>query len=270
MRLRKARVEIRHWHEEFVLQFHQDDHQFMNHLYMKYDHSQRVMNDVRGIAEALKLTSEVTVVAELAALFHDLGRYMELLEYTKAVKSAHDHALLSVKILQEENALFPLPRDLAQQVYQVIRYHNVVNIPDDFSQSALLPLKILRDADKIDIWRMISAYLSTPPEKRKELIEINVPEGVSVQDSVIERLIEGAVVKSSEVRNLTELKLQYISWVYDINIPWTYQVVLKRAYVSKIIATLPLEIQEHRSVQNILVYIEENAALAQKEGFRGR
>ena len=270
MRLQKARQEIRHWHEEFILQFHKDDHQFMHHLYMKYDHTQRVVNEVRGICEALNLSVEQSLVAELSALFHDLGRYVEVLGDEDLSTDESNHAHLSVAILKREDALNKLPAPLIRQIYEVIYYHNCVTIPTHLSSEVAMILEIVRDSDKIDIWRMISTFFTTPALKRKELLEINVVEGESVKKSLLALLEEQQVIPSELVTNTTELKLQYLSWVYDLNTLWAAQVVEKRQYLSKLAATLPQELQDHFALKGVLEYLTNQAVQAQAEGFRGR
>ena len=87
---------------------------------------------------------------------------------------------------------------------------------------------------------------------------------------IIESLRNRENVKANDVSNRTELKLLQLSWVYDLNFLWSFQVIEKRQFLQDIVSTLPpLKILEP-VIGQLLNYVKEQANTAKESGLRGR
>lgn len=124
---------------------------------LKIIHTYKVVNLSEYIAKSIGLKKEDIELAELIALLHDIGRFEQIRIYNSFEDSKTiDHADLGIKILYEENLI----REFIQEdkydnlIYKAIKNHNKYELEKDLSARELLHAKIIRDADKTDIYRV--------------------------------------------------------------------------------------------------------------------
>jgi len=263
--------EIRQWYERFVQQFVRDDVEFMKNINIKYDHTERVVIESRGIATSIGATPLEMTITLLAAMLHDVGRYPQLQEYnTFDDRKSINHAKLGATIIYEEEVLRRLDEKERNLILMVIGHHNALKISSKHTKAITKHLQILRDADKLDIWRILAAHYTETERELNRTIELDLPEGNTVNPGIIESLSNRENVKADHVSNRTELKLLQLSWVYDLNFPWSFQVIEKRQFLQDIISTLPpLKILEPVII-DLLAYVKDQADRAKESGLRGR
>ena len=100
-------------------------------------------------------------------------------------------------------------------------------------------MKLLRDADKVDIWRVVTDYYRDARHERNQTIELNLPDTPSISDAVCRSLMKGNIVKMADLETLNDFKLLQIGWIYDVNFHRTFQIVQERGYLEKIRQALP-------------------------------
>ncbi len=147
---------------------------------LKIAHTYRVAQISERIANSVK---ECTDFAWLLGLLHDIGRFEQITRY-ETFKDALsvDHAELGADILFHDN-LFDMfvhrqETDLTSEEFNemkniaetAIRLHNKLKLPDDMTITTQTYAKILRDADKVDIFRV----LTEPPYNERNLRELSV------------------------------------------------------------------------------------------------
>ena len=100
-------------------------------------------------------------------------------------------------------------------------------------------LKLLRDADKLDIWRIIiNYYYKEQDGNSHSILELGLPDTPGYSTTVLNDLYNGQTSSSNTIRNLNDFKLLQIGWVYGINFYPTFQEIKKRNYIEKISSTL--------------------------------
>jgi HD superfamily phosphodiesterase len=267
----KAYLEIREWYEKFVKLYHKNDLEFMRSINLKYDHCERVVIEARGLAVALELSDSDTEMVLVAALLHDLGRYEQLKKYgTFSDRDSVNHAELSLEIINNEDVLRFLDDNSVTPVLNAIRVHNMLEIPSNINGKSLLISKIIRDADKIDILRILGEHYSQTSKEKNRDIDFSLPDGEVISDDIDEWISSYSLVRTKDVENVTELKLLQLSWVFDLNYLWTSQIVEYRKFVHQIIKTLPDTVQINRLASIILNQLETKAEDAKILGFRAR
>jgi hypothetical protein len=97
----------------------------------------------------------------------------------------------------------------------VVRYHNRASLPVGEEERCLFFLKMLRDADKIDIWRVVTDYYQNAGNKRNRTIELGLPDVDGVSGPVYESLMNGKIAQMADLKTLNDFKLLQIGWVYD-------------------------------------------------------
>jgi len=128
---------------------------------------------------------------------------------------------------------------VADIVVRVVRYHNRAALPVGQEERCLFFLKMLRDADKIDIWRVVTEYYQNARNNRNRTIELGLPDIDRVSDPVYESLMSGKIVQMADLKTFNDFKLLQIGWVYDINFPRTFQIVREKGYLEIIRDALP-------------------------------
>lgn len=138
---------------------------------LKIDHTYRVADIAERIAKSIDADVDF---AWLLGLLHDIGRFEQLKRYgTFKDAESVDHAELGADILfGEERLINAFPEferaGYAEMAETAIRSHNKLVIPEGLDECTAMYCNILRDADKIDIFRVLT---EPPYDERNKLID---------------------------------------------------------------------------------------------------
>ena len=164
---------------------------------LKIDHTYRVANLCEQIAQSLELSAAEVDLAWLSGMLHDVGRFEQLRRYnTFSDAQSIDHARFAVELLYDEGLIadyvpeisttelvadartwrsmgganesptaqsedIPLS-DILQTLRIAIGEHSAYRIQKGLDERTRMFCQILRDADKVDIFRVIC---DTPMEE---------------------------------------------------------------------------------------------------------
>lgn len=124
---------------------------------LKVVHTYGVMEKSEFIGKELNLSNEQIELAKLIALLHDIGRF----EQRQRLKEFEDfkgldHAEYGIRVLFEDGWIrkFIDEEKYDYIIYQAIKNHNKYSIDEKLDGEALLQAKIIRDADKLDNFRV--------------------------------------------------------------------------------------------------------------------
>jgi len=137
----------------------------------------------------IKIKLKIDHTYRVADIAHDIGRFEQLTQYgTFKDADSVDHAELGADILFKNGLIesFPTAFSLFSKVCQdeaddrliaetAIRLHNKLSLPGGLDEKTLLYCKTLRDADKADIFRV----LTEPPydERNQRIVAESVDMG---------------------------------------------------------------------------------------------
>jgi len=253
---------LKHWFEDYVTQFSSDDPILQENVDLKAKHTRRVCKDVIDIGASLDLSKEDLCIAEASALLHDIGRFEQYSRYrTFSDYRSEDHAALGVKIIQAKRVLDRLEPAAADIIVRVVGYHNRAVLPVGEGERCLFFLKLLRDADKVDIWRVVTEYYQNAENNRSQTIELNLPDIEGVSDPVYEALMNGKLVQMADLKTLQDFKLLQIGWIYEVNFPGTFQIVREKKYLEKIRDALPQEVPRITAIyERASAYLDGNSS----------
>ena len=233
-------ADLKNWFLSYVGTFKTTDADFQKNIDLKEKHTMRVCTEILDIGKELRLHNHELHIAEVIALFHDIGRFEQYARYHTFVDHySENHAELGVKILQQNDVLYRLDESIQELIYRVILYHNRATLPQKETTTCLLFCKLLRDADKLDIWRIVTGYYHRENGKRNGVLELGLPDTQGISDEVYNDLIDGRIVDVSHLRNLNDFKLLQVGWVYDINFVPTFRRICERNYIDMIKDALP-------------------------------
>ena len=218
----------------------------------------RVCREARLIGEKLALSQPDLFIAEISALFHDIGRFEQYTRYgTYLDRESVNHAELGVEILKRQNFLDILNDETQELVLRVISYHNRAFLPKDESERCLLFSKLLRDADKLDIWRVvIENQRHAHKGPKNKAVSFGLPDNEHISEAVCDDLRAERIVDIQHLKTLNDFKLLQIGWVYDINFVPSLEAVCKRRYLEQIRATLPQTPSLKSIFSQIDVYVQ--------------
>ena len=255
---------LKTWFSDYVETFRSGDQEQDRNIDLKDEHTRRVCTEILDIGRSLRLNLEDLFLAELTALFHDVGRFEQYAHYgTFSDRKSEDHAKLGVKILRKYDVLKGLDPSTRELILKVISYHNRVEIPEGETEACVFFAKLLRDADKLDIWRVVTDYYRQVDGLRNGTIELGLPDGPEISDEVCADLKAGKIVRMRSMKTLNDFKLLQMAWIYDVNFPRTFEILRERGYMEMIRDALPQSEKVAEMYATIRSYLEERIRQSQ-------
>lgn len=243
--LEKAKIEF----EEYV-----DNYDSKNiKIKRKINHSYRVVSVAETIAKSLKISSKDVELAKLIGLLHDIGRFEQIRIYnTFSDRDSIDHANLGVEILFKDNFIrkFIDVNEYDEIIYKSIKNHNKYNIEEGLNEKELLHAKIIRDADKTDIYEI---YLEDMKSNENEIFNYDNLSKEIVSDEVIEYIEKKELVDRKYTKNNIDRYVSALAFVFDYNFVKGLKIVNERQYIKKLINRIKTE-----KNKGILEKIENN------------
>ena len=256
--LRRILPDLHTWMDDYIKTFYTDDEEVQLGISLKEKHIGYVTANSRQLAEYLQLSEHDATLAEIIGLFHDVGRFAQYSRYrTFNDALSEDHADLGVAVMDG----LPIVKKLSGEDYDVVRFavknHNKKEIAPTEDERALLFAKIVRDADKLDIYRVLEPYLLD----NKAAPNFIKAQGNEVSPDFVELFRRGEQVDFNLIRTHGDRKLVRLMWVYDINFAWTLKRVTERGYVQRISAALqPMNDAMREGIRRLNDYIEKRCA----------
>lgn len=198
----------------------------------KYGHSFRVMENAGKIAESLNLCEDEIEIAKLIGLLHDIGHF-ETIKIKDILKESTriDHGDFGVEILKKDNYIRKyIEEDKYDNIiFKAIKNHNKFKIEDGLNEQELLFSKIIRDADKLDIfYEGVEMFWIN----KEEIEKIN---NSKLSERVIETFNNNLLIDRKDVATQADGILNFISFMFDINFKYDFEILKKENYINKIL-----------------------------------
>lgn len=226
----------------------------------KIEHSYRVIEVAEQIAKTLKLEGEDLELAKLIGLLHDIGRFEQIRIYdTFSDKDSIDHADLGVKILFEDGLIRKFIEDNKYDniIYKAIKNHNKYAIEYGLEKEELLHAKIIRDADKTDIYEV---YIRDIESNENAIFNYDNISKEKISDKVLEAVKEHKLVDRYYTVNEADRYVAALAFIFDFNFKKGLELVKERKYITKLINRVRTENNEKEMEiieKNILEYFKE-------------
>lgn len=192
---------------------------------LKFSHTFRTKNASQKIALSLGLQGRDLFLSNIIALFHDYARFEQIKQFdTYNDLLSIDHGDLGAKLLVEENHIQNFVDDLTEEEKELIRVavknHNKYSVEEGLTDRQKLFCNIIRDADKVDIFRIASSG-SLPmnnnfePLKEEDLISF----------------------KSQKLNKINKLQTFYTSifnhlcYIFDINFKESFKIISENNFI---------------------------------------
>ena len=221
---------------------------------LKIDHTYRVAGLCQRIAESLGLSEPDVDIAWLLGMLHDIGRFEQIRRFgTFNDVQSVDHAEFGADLLLKEGLI----RKFAEGYYEecelvddeqiiknnehhnkdtgllemAIRQHNKYRVKEDLTERQRMFCDILRDADKVDIFKVNA---DIPMEIIYDVTTEELKNGVITKE-VLESFYKKETVLKSVRRSAVDHIVGHISLLFELVYKESYRQAKEQGYVYKLL-----------------------------------
>lgn len=226
---------------------------------LKIDHTYRVAGLCQRIAESLGLSEPDVDIAWLLGMLHDIGRFEQIRRFgTFNDAQSVDHAEFGADLLfkeglirkfaegyYEECELARSGNEEAEQIIKnnehhnkdtgliemAIRQHNKYRVKEDLTERQRMFCDILRDADKVDIFKVNA---DIPMEIIYDVTTEELKNGVITKE-VLESFYKKETVLKSVRRSAVDNIVGHISLLFELVYKESYRQAKEQGYVYKLL-----------------------------------
>lgn len=222
-----------------------DDAQIVDGIVLKEKHTWKVTNNCERLAKHLGLNEHDKLLAKMIGLFHDVGRFRQFTIYrTFNDALSENHAKLGLSVIKDLSFMKKLSEDDLATLNFAIGNHNAKEIAPTDNKRFLSFAKLIRDADKIDIYRVLKPYLGPT-------------DGTGCSPDFVELFVQGKQCDYTKMRTQDDRKLVRLMWVYDINYAWSLQQIINDNYIEEIIGNLPHDEAMMKGINRLREYMQK-------------
>lgn len=183
---------------------------------LKLRHSRRVQQLASAIAEALEWQEENDAwLAHAVGLLHDTARFSQYRDYGTFFDAlSFDHGDRGAELLEAEFDWQDTEKKVKDTVLAAVRFHNKLELPANLPLSVFRFCALIRDADKIDVFRMVqhridngTVYEMLP---RHEKVE-------GLSPALVKEIEETGRGSYRNARSLQDYRLIQLTWGLDLN-----------------------------------------------------
>ena len=226
--------------EEYVETYTSVNPAIQENIDLKKDHTFRVRDIIVDIGQSVGLNRRAIYIAEACALLHDVGRFEQYRRYGTFFDAASEnHAAIGVRVIRKHDMLKNFPAEAEKIIIRTVGCHNLPSISAKNNKDWVLFLKLVRDADKIDILHVVTEYYHSFACGANKTVELGLPDTPDISDSIYNPIINGRLALTKNLKSLNDFKIYQMGWIYDLNFPRSYNIVRERKYLKKLRKALP-------------------------------
>ena len=219
--------------DKFVQQFDTADPK----ISLKIRHTYCVMDACEYLAREMNLDQTNYELAILIGLLHDIGRFEQLARFNSYDDTLICHAKCGIEVLFDQNHI----RDFIDTdaydniIYHAIKNHSAYAIAPGLNEQELLHAKLIRDADKIDNYRVkrddtIEALLDMSAE------ELGTYE---ISDQIFDTFASHKTILKADRKTPMDMWVSFLALFFDFNYAPSFKYILENNYINAIIDRIP-------------------------------
>ena len=199
---------------------------------LKVKHIYKVAEVSKEIAIKNNFNSEEQKLAELIGLLHDIGRFDQIKIYNTFVDcKSENHAVLGVKVLFEQGLIREFVKDdkYDEIIKTAILNHNKGRIDEGLDENTLKFCKVIRDADKVDIFRVLLN------EDFKDAYEKEDLSNETITDEIYNEFMNNHYIVYKNRETVADIMVSHIAYVFDFNYKFCLEKIRNEKYIEKLI-----------------------------------
>lgn len=198
---------------------------------LKINHIKRVVKNCEKIAKSLNLNNEEISLAMAIGFFHDIGRFeqVRIADTFSDRDSKINHGEYGVKVLFEDGLI----RNFIQEnkydniIKAAVLNHNRAEIEDGLIDKELLFSKIIRDADKLDIFYTLTIE-SFPAIFWYKDFSVE-----KIDEIVLNEFSNHKLLEYKNIHNNADQILIFYAYIYDLNFKDSLKLLKEKKYLDK-------------------------------------
>jgi len=251
------------WVNKYIDSFYCDDDFINANIELKQAHTARVCDEMLYLTNSLSFEPHQEIVAQTISLLHDIGRFEQFLKYrTYSDCKSINHNELGLKIIAENHLLEDINPDDKNIIEKAIEYHSLKEIPENIDTKVELYSKLIRDADKLDIYYVVikyyNQYINDPGSFR---LQLELPDVPQYSSELVCSLLKGEKIDYKKLKSWNDMKLLQLGWVYDMNFAATFARLKEREYLQQIANFLPDTEDIRSATQTVLKFVDDQINL---------
>lgn len=227
---------------------------------LKIRHSREVLATARAIVAESDMPPEQRRASLLAALYHDVARFEQYRRYrTFRDRESCNHGLEGVKILKREKRLDG-EGALRPRILAGVGLHNRFALPERLPGEIAQVTHVVRDADKLDILRVMHENLCGP-EPYHPTVVLGLPDDPGlVSEAVLAAAREGRVASYADLSSVNDLRVLLGTWLFDMHFPASRRRFAAAGHARQLLEGLP-EDENYGGTRQFL--LQDLAAMAE-------
>ena len=201
-------------YDAYVDTFRGADGRLPEMMQLKRTHTAFVVRNAEEIAKGEGFGDQEREASLAAALLHDTGRYEQLRRYdTFRDSDSVDHAVFSHDIVKEKGWLAAAGPEFADAVLKAVLYHNRRDLPDGMDRLAEVAAHTVRDADKLDIFRVLEDQVAHTDWRGDSRAFWNLSVSAPPNPEVVDCIEKGRPVDYQSIKSLSDFVLIQVGWM---------------------------------------------------------
>jgi HD superfamily phosphohydrolase YqeK len=250
-------IRLKTWFAAYTRSFLTDEATADSPFVLKIDHTARVCENICLLGRSIHLTDEQIRVAEAVGLLHDVGRFAQYRRYrTFNDRQSANHAVLGINVLEAAAVLDDLAAGEKTRIIDAVRFHNAPALPRNRPPETTLFIKLIRDADKLDIWKVFADFFRYDQRPERAIVQ-NLPDDPGWSEAMVAAIVEKRTADFGDMKTLNDFRLLQLSWVFDLNFNETSVQAQKRGDVAAIAGLLPDDRAVRHAVACVMNQLDE-------------
>ncbi len=169
-------------------------------------------------------------------MLHDIVRFEQIKRYnTFSDAKSVDHAVFGADLLFGEGMIKDFDLDLSEEELSIleksIRYHSAYRLPEELSDNEIKYCNVLRDADKVDIFRACcdtpfeQIYNVTTEELRNSALSDEIKVCFNNRTTVLRKLKQ----------NPADYIVGHICLVFELVYPISREIARRQGYIDRLL-----------------------------------
>ena len=141
-----------------------------------------------------------------------------------------NHAEIGVKILFEDGLIREFIEDeqYDEIIKKAILNHNKLQIDKELTEREMMHSKIIRDADKVDIYYSLTIYSKEAVWESKDL------SNDTISDEIYREFKEDRKINYKNRKTAADTLVSHFAYVFDFNYKYSLQIIYINNYIEKI------------------------------------
>ena len=197
-------------------------------ILLKYNHTLQVVRWMEKLAKRLHLTDEEIELAKIIGLLHDIGRFRQIESIHSFDDKKIDHAKIGYEYLFLEHHIrdFVKTEKYDEIIKQAILNHNTFKIDKKLDSISRKFTYMIRDMDKLDIFRVDSVYFNMEFIKEE------------ISKDVLQDFKKHTLINRKKQKLKSDIVIVHLAFLFDIHFQESLELLDESDNLELFISTL--------------------------------